>query len=77
MFLINLEVIGCWNDVLNSTVFTYLKLKEEIGILVSFDTLMKEESIIALELGFLASNIRRKKLWCLIYFIFNLKKEGS
>jgi hypothetical protein len=38
---------------------------------------MKEESIIALELGFLASNIRRKKLWCLIYFIFNLKKEGS
>jgi hypothetical protein len=37
-------------------------LKEEIGILVSFDTLMKEESIIALELGFLASNIRRKKL---------------
>jgi hypothetical protein len=36
-------------------------LKEEIGILVSFDILMEEESIIALELGFLASNIRRKK----------------
>jgi hypothetical protein len=28
---------------------------------------MEKESIVALELGFLAFNIRRKKLWCLIW----------
>jgi hypothetical protein len=37
-------------------------LKEEIGILVWFDTFMKDESIVVLELGFLASNIRKNKL---------------
>jgi hypothetical protein len=35
-------------------------LKEEIGILVSFDTFMEKESIVTLELGFLAFNIRKK-----------------
>jgi hypothetical protein len=39
-----------------------LKLKKEIRTLVSFDTFMEEESIIALELGFLAFNIRKNKL---------------
>jgi hypothetical protein len=34
-------------------------LKEEFEILSSFDNFMEDESIIALELGFLAFNIKK------------------
>jgi hypothetical protein len=48
------------SDVLNSTISICLKLKKKSKTSGSFDTFMEEESIIALELGFLASKIKKK-----------------
>ncbi len=45
------------NNALHSTISICLKLKKESKTLGSFDTFMERESIIVLELGFLASNI--------------------
>jgi hypothetical protein len=50
------------SDVLNFDISICLKLKEEFKISNSFDNFMEKESIVVLEVGFLASNIRKKKL---------------
>jgi hypothetical protein len=53
---------GHWllNDVLHSTIFMSLKLREENEILPSFKTLINENSIVNDELSLLISNIRRE-----------------
>jgi hypothetical protein len=49
-------------------------LKEEYGISCSFDNYMEKESIVALDLGFLASNIKNKFCDVLDLFYFFLEK---
>jgi len=52
---------GYWllNDVLNFAI-SILKLRKEYGISCSFDNYMEKEFVVALELGFLASNVKNK-----------------
>jgi len=47
------------SDALNFAICNCLKLREEARISISFDNSIEKESIVALELGFLASNIRK------------------
>jgi hypothetical protein len=47
-------------DALNFTICNCLKLKEKRRISISFDNFIEKESIVALELGFLAFNIQKK-----------------
>jgi hypothetical protein len=61
------------SDALNYVIFICLKLKEESRISSYFDNFMEKESFVILELGFLASN-SKKKVCGVLYFIFILKK---
>jgi hypothetical protein len=67
---------GHWllSDSLNSTISICFKLIKEFGISISFDNVMEDESIIALELNFLSSNIK-KEVCVVLDFIF-LEKIG-
>ncbi len=75
MFSINPKVIGCQlSDALNFNISICLKLKEEKN-LVSFDNFMEKEFIIALELVFLNSNIKKTICGALDFFLFLRKYE--
>jgi hypothetical protein len=58
-----------FNDFLSFIIFICLKLKKKSKISNSFDSFMQEESIIALELGFWASN-SKKNLFVVFYILF-------
>jgi hypothetical protein len=57
------------SDALNFYISICLKSKEEFKISSSLDNFMEKESTVVLELGFLASNIR-KKVCGVLGFIF-------
>jgi len=59
------------SDVLNFDISICLKLKEEFQISNSFDNFMEKESIVVLEVGFLASNIRIFFFFDVLDLIFN------
>jgi hypothetical protein len=61
-------------DALNATMIMSLKLKEEYGISSNLKDLIANNSIVALELSLLASNIRRKICGVLDGFLSFLKK---
>jgi hypothetical protein len=50
------------SDALNFDISICLKLREEFKISNYFDNFMEKDSIVVLEVGFLASNIRKKNL---------------
>jgi hypothetical protein len=62
---------------LNFDISICLKSKKEFKISSSLDNFMEKESIVVLELGFLASNIRKKGLCLGFIFIFweNINKR--
>jgi hypothetical protein len=62
---------GHWllSDNLKFYHFHLFEVERKIGIPISFDNFMKEESIVALDLGCLASNIRKKN-YGVFKFIF-------
>ncbi len=62
---------------LYTTISTNLKLKEENKIILSFESLMKDDSIIFYELSLLASNIRREVTNVLDSFLSFLKKDEN
>jgi hypothetical protein len=53
---------GHWfpSDAVHSSIFVSLKLKEENQVLLSFESLMDDDSIVNDELSLLDSNIRRE-----------------
>jgi hypothetical protein len=61
-------------DALNATMIMSLKLKEEYGISSNLKDLIANNSIVALELSLLASNIRRKICGVLDGFLSFLRK---
>jgi len=61
------------NDALSFAIYIYLKLRKEIGISISFDNFMDEESIVVFELSFWAFNI--KNYICDVLDFFNIKSE--
>jgi hypothetical protein len=67
---------GHWllSDALHSIIFMSLKLKEENKIILSFESLTEDDSIIFNELSFLAFNIRREVINVLDSFLSFLKK---
>jgi hypothetical protein len=74
VFSINPKVIGCQlSDALNFNISICLKLKEGTN-LVSFDNFMEKEFIIALELFFLDSNIKKEICGVLDPFFFLKRK---
>jgi hypothetical protein len=66
---------GCWfiNDALHSAISMNLKLKEENQIVVSFENLMDDDSIVIDELSLFVSNIRREVINILDFFPFFFK----
>jgi len=66
---------GHWllNDVLHSTISMNLKLREENQVLVSFESLMDDDSVVSDELSLLASNIKREVINVLDSFLSFLK----
>ncbi len=76
MFLTNPMDIGSLM-MLYTTISTNLKLKEENKIILSFESLMKDDSIIFYELSLLASNIRREVTNVLDSFLSFLKKDEN
>jgi hypothetical protein len=74
VFLTNPVDIGLFNDVLHSVIFLSLKLKEENKIILSFESLMEDDSIIFDELFLLAFKIKREVINVLDYFCSFLKK---
>jgi len=67
---------GHWlvNDVLHFVISMSLKLKKENKIILSFESLMEDDSIIFNELSLLAFNIRREVINVLDFFLSFLKK---
>jgi len=67
---------GHWllSDALHSIISMSLKLKEENKIILSFESLMEDDSIIFNELSLLAFNIRREVINVLDSFLSFLKK---
>ncbi len=67
---------GHWllNDALHFAISMSLKLKNENKIILSFESLMKDDSIISNELFLLAFNIRREVINVLDSFLSFLKK---
>ncbi len=70
---------GDWliSDALHSTISMNLKLKEENQIVVSFESLMDDDSIVIGELALLPSNIRREVINILDFFLSFLKIYDS
>jgi hypothetical protein len=67
---------GHWllSDVLHSIISMSLRLKEENKIILSFESLMEDDSIIFNELSLLAFNTRREVINVLDSFLSFLKK---
>jgi len=67
---------GSWllSDSLNFTISICLKLIKESRISISFDNVMENESIVALKLDFLSSNIKKEICRGLDFF---LEKKGK
>jgi hypothetical protein len=59
------------SDALNFAICNCLKLREKTRISISFDNFIEKESIVTLELGFLASNI----MVFYLFFLFFEKNE--
>jgi hypothetical protein len=57
------------SDVLNFIVFVCLKLKDEIGISISFHNFMEEKYVVVLELSCLAINIKKEVCDALDYLL--------
>jgi hypothetical protein len=66
---------GHWlfNDILHSAISMSLKLKKENKIIVSFESLMEDDSIIFYEFFLLVSNIEKEVINVLNYFFSFLK----
>ncbi len=65
------------NDALNFFISINLKFKDEIETLTSFDNIMEKDASVALELTYLASNIKKKVYGVLDSFLsfFLIYKE--
>jgi hypothetical protein len=66
---------GHWllSDVLHFTILMSLKLKEENQVVLSFENLMDDNSIVSDELSLLASNIKSEVINVLDFFLSFLK----
>ncbi len=62
-----------FSDVLHSTISMNLKLREENQVLLSFESLMDDDSVVSDELSLLASNIGKEVINVLDSFLSFLK----